>query len=472
MGHISKWKKIFTGVFLVLCVLLFVPDQVQAAGAGNVYAIVICGNNSHKSKAKKIYSALKDNKLPRYKTSDENIHFLSFDATSSKKCITNEKFMNAIDKAFSKSTSKDLNIIYYTGHSSKKGILTYGIQKIGSVNTKTEVKYKKLASQLAKYKGNFVYMANTCHARAFYTEGVEHLKKAAGRFLCLSAVYQDTLSVTNIFTNRILKGIGNGLFQSYPADQNKNGMITAGELYNYIYKKAVKDKPYLDGSGPGEAAVIFQFAYTKQQKANLKLDVGERRQLTAKVYRDGGVLRDIKWKSNNTSVATVDHKGNVVARKQGTVKITSYLTDAFGEVCVGSESVCKIEISNITNKNYVGTYSYNGQKPTAQTGWFEVIITKINSNGKMQFQVQKGTVNGTKLSFTPIITVSINGKIAKFKWEDSWGSNGTGKIEILKGGKKIKLTLKEKTSNSSMLTCKKQIFEKISEKTNVIDDGF
>lgn len=340
-----KMGKILIGIFMVLCTVLFPSGRVKAAAAGDVHAIVICGENLHKPKAKKIYSALKQNKLPGYKTSDKNIHFFSYDVTSSNKHTTEDEFMDAVDEAFSQSRSKDLNIIYYTGHGSKEGIPTYGTRKFLGLDTETDVKYKTLVSRLAKYKGKFVYMANTCHARAFYTRGVKSLKKGDNRFLCLSAVYQDTKSVTNIFTNRVLSGIGYGSFKSCPADDG-DGMISAEDLYNYTCRKAVRDKPYIDGDGPGKAAVIFQFAYTEQEKASIEMDAGEDRQLEAKVYRDGGVSRNIQWKSDNKSVATVDSKGNVAALSEGTARITSFLVDSLGEVCAGSESVCTVEVTN------------------------------------------------------------------------------------------------------------------------------
>lgn len=138
------------------------------------------------------------------------------------------------------------------------------------------------------------------------------------------------------------------------------------------------------------------------------------------------------------------------------VLILSMITGIFFDIQIVSAK----KSSYITSKKYVGTYSYNGESESEQGGWFDLIINKIKSNGTMEFQVQRGSKNGIHLYYTPVITASIKGNKAKFRWEDSWGCNGTGKIVFVKGGKKIKLTLTEETSNFSSLACRNQVFKK------------
>lgn len=360
-------KRWFIGLLLLFCVVLLRPIGVEAADK-NVHAIVICGRNMHKTSAKKIQKALKENNLPVYKTKSSNIKFLSYEVKSSKKHTTRTAFYDALDDAFSASTSKDLNIVFYTGHGAPDGIPLW----MGTTNkTKAGITYKDLASKLSKYKGKFVYISNTCFSRAFYTQGVNKVNNGNKRFLVLSAVYQDLKSIENVFTDRILKGVGYDSYTSLPSDYNRDGDVSVDELYTYTDRKSVAFRPYLDGIGPGKGITIFQFAYVKQTKSRVSTTAGKSFQLKSKVYRSGDRARTVKWKSSNKSVATVSSSGKVTAKKAGKVKITAYLTDSLGQIYNGSESVCTVTVKKSKPQfvsklrgNWQGYY-YGGQGKTS-----------------------------------------------------------------------------------------------------------
>lgn len=159
-------------------------------------------------------------------------------------------------------------------------------------------------------------------------------------------------------------------------------------------------------------------------------------------------------------------------KKRGVILIVVLILSVFAGV-FECEAVSAKKAEFITDGKYVGTYSWGGKEETGETGWFDVIINKISSNGRMEFQIQKGTPNGTKLYYTPLISATIKGNKAKFQWEDSWGCSGTGKIVFVKKKNKdkvIKVTITEKGSDSSALVCKKQVFKRISKDTNIMDD--
>lgn len=126
----------------------------------------------------------------------------------------------------------------------------------------------------------------------------------------------------------------------------------------------------------------------------------------------------------------------------------------------------------ITGQKYIGTYALNGKPGNEEDGWHNVIIDEISSNGKVRFQVDLAGINTNYFYSTPIITAKIKKNKAKFKWKDEWGDNGTGKITFVKGGKKIKLTMKEKFHDNlsrSSLGCKNYVFIKISNKHKVTE---
>lgn len=77
--------------------------------------------------------------------------------------------------------------------------------------------------------------------------------------------------------------------------------------------------------------------------STVNLIKGEQHRLTATVSPSAATFKEVKWKSNNTSVATVDDSGLVTALSEGSTTITATSTDGTGR----SASVT-ISISNRT----------------------------------------------------------------------------------------------------------------------------
>ncbi len=116
---------------------------------------------------------------------------------------------------------------------------------------------------------------------------------------------------------------------------------------------------------------------------------------------------------------------------------------------------------------YTGTYykKYKtGEKLTAQP-MYSVTINKIK-NKKIKFQVAYFGRNASPFYETNIITAKLKNKTASFKWKDSWGNSGTGKLKLGKGYVKIKMkqTKNSKWNRATLDTQKKYL--KIRKKNN------
>ena len=121
-----------------------------------------------------------------------------------------------------------------------------------------------------------------------------------------------------------------------------------------------------------------------------------------------GVTGTAKFTSSNKSIATVDSKGVVKAKKAGTVKITAQ---------VGSyKKVVTIKVRNASLKLAKTAATVKKGKTTTikvsavPTGK----VTYTSSNKKVATVTSKGVVKGVKKG-TATITVKCNGMTAKFK---------------------------------------------------------
>lgn len=126
--------------------------------------------------------------------------------------------------------------------------------------------------------------------------------------------------------------------------------------------------------------------------------------------------------------------------------------------------------SYITNKKYIGTYGYNGNKGSFETGWYFLIINKISASGEVRFALDHGGRNGSPLYETGPLTAKIKGNKADFTFkEDGWGNKGKGTIVFNKNGD-LYLTVKETHHaeyNRSTLATSKAVFKKVSKKNKV-----
>jgi len=65
-------------------------------------------------------------------------------------------------------------------------------------------------------------------------------------------------------------------------------------------------------------------------------------------------------------------------------------------------------------------------------------VNKVKNN-KAKFQVTYLGRNASPLYETNVITAKIKNKTVSFKWKDTWGNSGTGKLRLYNGYVKIKM---------------------------------
>ena len=86
----------------------------------------------------------------------------------------------------------------------------------------------------------------------------------------------------------------------------------------------------LKGNVP-QSGVVYKVTEVKLDKDSLSLEVGDTATLTATITPSNATNKAVEWKSDDTSVATVDTSGKVTAIKAGTATITATAADGSGE---------------------------------------------------------------------------------------------------------------------------------------------
>ncbi|MCC8067743.1 MAG: Ig-like domain-containing protein [Clostridiales bacterium] len=143
-----------------------------------------------------------------------------------------------------------------------------------------------------------------------------------------------------------------------------------------------------------------------------------------------GDSTSVTWTSSNTSVAKVNKNGKVTAKKPGTVVIKATAN--------GKTAKCKVTVKeNPAGKIKTGMYSTY----TAESSASDDVVVLSAKNGKIKFVVEHYGAYGDPMYYTNTITaVYNNNKVSSFKWTDSWGNSGTGKLVF--GTNKVTVTMK------------------------------
>lgn len=471
-------KKRRIGLLLLMLVFLIMPVQAQAAG--KVRALVISGEDNvlagHKRTAERFAEALKDNKLPDYETKEANIHTFFYNGKSkaSGKGTTEKEFLAAINSAFKNSTSKDLNIFYYSGHGGTVGDGEHQIL----LNKDKSLRFKKLAKELVKYKGKYIVIFNSCHDGAFVTEGYSSLSSDnRKRITCFTSASENVSSWVNYVPEKMLEGIGfDENYENLKADENHDGMLTVIELSKYIE---------LFGYIKNGDQVLFHFETIELEKESTTLYDGEGYRTETLEYHkensDSAIDQSknyVKWITSNKSIATVDQNGKVTAKEPGKVTITARYYGPKGRY-YNAEDKCtviikkpKIKISAVnsdvlykggtkalkaectgtnapitwsSSDKSIATVSSTGVVTGKNVG--KVTITAKNKDAKATYvvTVRKPTItlSDSKITLkegkTKKLVATVKGPSQKVEWSSSNPSVATvdqnGKVTAVKGGK-------------------------------------
>lgn len=125
--------------------------------------------------------------------------------------------------------------------------------------------------------------------------------------------------------------------------------------------------------------------------------------------------------------------------------------------------ICEVQAASKYTGSYYKTYKVEGRISYPPT--YGVTINKVKNN-KAKFQVTYLGRNASPLYETNVITAKIKNKTVSFKWKDTWGNSGTGKLRLYNGYVKIKMkqTKTAEWNRSTLDTQGKYI--KINKKSN------
>ncbi|MDP3446973.1 MAG: Ig-like domain-containing protein, partial [Eubacteriales bacterium] len=166
--------------------------------------------------------------------------------------------------------------------------------------------------------------------------------------LALNVGDEETLTVTGTPTNATNKVL------QWTSSNPEVASVSAGKVIAASKGSAVIRADATDGSGKFVSCVVtvsnIQILNVYLDKSSLDLSEGDTASVVATVFPTNATTRTLKWTSSNTSVATVDSKGNVIAgATKGYAIITATATDGsgkFAECVVLSKP--KVHVTGIT----------------------------------------------------------------------------------------------------------------------------
>ncbi len=148
--------------------------------------------------------------------------------------------------------------------------------------------------------------------------------------LALNVGDEETLTVTGTPSNATNKTL---VWKSSNPDV---ASVSAGKVIAASKGTAVITATATDGSDKYVSCVVtvsnIQILNVYLDKSSLDLSEGDTAKITATIYPTNATTATLKWTSSNTSVATVDSKGNIVAgATKGYAIITASATDGSGK---------------------------------------------------------------------------------------------------------------------------------------------
>jgi len=145
---------------------------------------------------------------------------------------TVQNIISAMRSVFTKAATNDIVVFFFSGHGYKGGFAAYD----GSLS------YEKIRKAMAASKcRNKMIFADACYSGKIRTNGsqnsVQSAKKANVMLFLSSRSDETSIEIRNmqngLFTDCLQKGLRGG------ADANRDRIITAKELYNYVHSNVV-----------------------------------------------------------------------------------------------------------------------------------------------------------------------------------------------------------------------------------------
>ncbi len=154
-------------------------------------------------------------------------------------------------------------------------------------------------------------------------------------------------------------------------------------------------------------------------KASASIEVDNKLILTATINPTNASNKTVTWTSSNTSIASVNSKGEVTGIKEGTVTITAKSNNGKTATCNVTVTKKTIAVTGITlsttNKTINVGDTLNITATVSPSNATDKTITWTSSNTSVATVSNKGVVKGLKAGVITITAKSNNGKTATCK---------------------------------------------------------
>ena len=183
------------------------------------------------------------------------------------------------------------------------------------------------------------------------------------------------------------------------ATVDQNGKVQAKSLGSTIISVTTTDGTNL--SATCEVNVVIPVSSVSLNQTYVDILKNSTINLIATVLPENAYNKTLSWKSNKTSVATVDQNGMVTAKAVGTATITATTTDG-----TNLSASCEIHVYNVAT-----SITLNETLITLNVGESEILTVTISPNNTLaqQYPIQWTSSN------TSVATVDASGKITAIK---------------------------------------------------------
>lgn len=238
-----KNRQLFIMCFLFVWLVWSKRADAAAIQNGKTYALFINGISSDAAgtdAVNGVSGALKKNKLYNSDFIDD---YVCYDTKTNP--IPGSKFKSYIREAYSVSTSNDLCIFYYFGHTFNG----MGLSTTFDTSSKIydSVPFFTLAEELSKVNcGTMLVILDCCFSENFIEHGIMLLnEKERDKFVVLTSSLSDEESQFkkneySRFSKAMYSGLSTDNVSLY-ADMDHNQVVTAKELYDYLYVRMADD---------------------------------------------------------------------------------------------------------------------------------------------------------------------------------------------------------------------------------------
>lgn len=400
-----------TMVFMVVFCICLVPFTVSANSKGNVYSMILIGDGNAVTSNEVMRAFCNGNTMGGY--SLDNITTYAYNETYG---VTKKDIDKCINESFKNATAKDICFFYYGGHgtfkkSTKKGV---GI----SLTKSTYYPYSELAKKLTSFKGKVYVILDCCYAGEFineikklpaYKSNKMTVMTASGNKTTGLKIFKSGWDIIRVdkayqrFTYMLAKGVGIKGGESLKADKNKDGKVTLKELYNYVNNAINTSNPQYYGN---DNTILYQTTMSLN-KTRATIDMAGSKTLQLKAISSVSKAK-ITWSSSNKSIATVNSKGKVVAKKNGIVVITAKSR--------GASAKCKVTV--------IKTQASNSKIIKAKREYLSYLTKSQNYNSKFVVTDVDGDKIPELVSVTKYGGISIEKYDASYKgWDSFVGAN-------------------------------------------------